>query len=88
MTPKGTPNDRQSWTNSNLLLSDLNVPPYFGLLPIRSIISGMHEANTAYSVTYDGCNDRDDAGSHSKGGGRRMTGTSSNCCGMVLMVVD
>lgn len=32
---------------SNLLRSDLNVPPYFGLLPIRSMISGIHEANTA-----------------------------------------
>lgn len=34
--------------DSNLLRSDLNVPPYLGLLPIRSMISGMQEANTAY----------------------------------------
>lgn len=33
---------------ANLLRSDLKVPPYFGLDPIRSIISGMQEAKTAY----------------------------------------
>ena len=32
---------------TNLLRSDLNVPEYFGLDPIRSIISGIQEANTA-----------------------------------------
>ena len=33
--------------SANLLRSDLKVPPYLGLLPIRSIISGMQESNTA-----------------------------------------
>ena len=37
-------------TYSNLLRSDLNVPPYLGRLPIRSMISGMQEANTAWTV--------------------------------------
>jgi len=39
-------------TNANLLRSDLKVPPYFGLLPIRSIISGMQEAKTAWKCAW------------------------------------
>lgn len=35
--------------SANLLRSDLKVPPYFGLLPIRSMISGIQEAKTAYN---------------------------------------
>lgn len=33
---------------SDLLRSDLKVPPYFGREPIKSIISGIHDAKTAY----------------------------------------